>query len=30
MEKRFFKTPSLAFKRLKEKSWGTITVSNDT
>lgn len=30
MEKRLFKTPSLAFKRLKEKSWGTITVSNDT
>jgi hypothetical protein len=29
MEKRLFKTPSLSFRKLKEKSWGTITVSMD-
>ena len=29
MEKRLSKSPSLFFKRLKEQSWGTITVSMD-
>ena len=29
MEKRLFKTPSLSVRKLKEKSWGTITVSMD-
>ena len=29
MDRRLLKTPSLAFKKLKEKSWGTIIVSND-
>lgn len=29
MDRRLLKTPSLAFKKLKEKSWGTIIVSDD-
>ena len=29
MEKRLFKTPSLFTQKLKEKSWGTITVAMD-
>lgn len=30
MEKRLFKKPSLTLKKLKEESWGTIVVSNDS
>jgi hypothetical protein len=30
MEKRLFKKPSLTLKKLKEASWGTIVVSNDS
>lgn len=29
MRRIFFKTPSLAFKKLKEKSWGTIIVDDE-
>ena len=29
MEKRLGKSLSLGFRQLKEKSWGTITISND-
>ena len=29
MEKRLLKTPKFLFKKLKEKSWGTIIVDDE-
>lgn len=29
MERKLMKTPAFSFQKLKKKSWGTITVSND-
>jgi hypothetical protein len=29
MDRKLLKTPALAFKKLKEKSWGTIVVDDE-